>query len=133
MITIEYPEWVKYAAKDENGEVWVYACLPLKKDSVWESGSDFDSAHYIHISDPWEDSLHELIDGEWVEVCQFKMDDPVMVSMHDGGEGQWVPRYFKEYKNGRFVCWKRGSTSWSARGEEAEWKYCRKPTEEELG
>ena len=65
----------------------------------------------------------------------FKIDDKVMVSQ-DGV--QWFKRYFAgvyTYRSGYQTAsaFEYGATSWSEAGDTTNyWKYCRKPTAEEL-
>lgn len=71
----------------------------------------------------------------------FKMDEPVLV--RDSEDDSWRHRFFKRVdKNGRAITWVNGTSSWFYRpasvienGEmsETDWKFCRRPTQEELG
>jgi len=60
----------------------------------------------------------------------FKIDEPVMVS--DTSDGCWEPWHFAGVnERGRPLTWSNGGTSWST-NVYVEWKFCRRPTEEEL-
>lgn len=60
----------------------------------------------------------------------FKIDEPVMV--RDTTDDYWQPRYFAGVDaKGRPTAWDYGGTSWSS-AHRCEWKFCRRPTEEEL-
>lgn len=59
----------------------------------------------------------------------FKKDDKVMVSHNGTG---WVKRYFSHEENGVPYTFPDGMTSWSGYST-VDWKFCRKPTQEELG
>ncbi len=97
---------IKYPDGTENtNSVTIYG-----KDWDGEE-SDFD---LIEVS-PWED---------------FKKDDKVMVKGFEGG--LWSKRHFAYEKDGRAYVYQEGMTSWSSDDEAITWKYCRKPTEEEL-
>lgn len=76
----------------------------------------------------FDDACGDDIISEWNEWEDFKIDDPVMVSM-DGNI--WHKRYFAGLFEQRPTAWNDGSTSWTGY-EWATWNYCRKPTPEEM-
>lgn len=81
-----------------------------------------------------EDGKAELYDTNpfLIEVNPFedyKVDEPVMVRANESTS--WRKRHFAIYHNGDAYCWEEGCTSWTTSGT-VNWKYCRKPTKEEL-
>ena len=74
-------------------------------------------------------------DMDLVEVSpyeDFKIDEPVMV--RDFENQSWAKRYFAGVNNGKPSVWCAGATSWSSESNEdfVYWKFCRRPTPEEL-
>jgi len=70
-------------------------------------------------------NLNEV--GEWSD---FKIDEPVMV--RDDLDLGWMRRYFAGVsKDGFPMTYPGGRTSWTI-ADKIIWKYCRRPTKEEL-
>ena len=66
------------------------------------------------------------------EVGEFKEGDKVMTT--NDYDYNWRPRYFSHKEGDAYHCFWEGRTEWSAgEGGTTKWKYCRKPTPEELG
>jgi len=64
--------------------------------------------------------------------ADFKTDDRVMVS---DDRAKWSKRYFYKEIDGAAWCFDNGVTSWTWTHQyygASKWKYCRRPTEEEL-
>ena len=62
---------------------------------------------------------------DWSEV---NVDTPILVGE---GDGEWVKRYFAEYKDGIVYAWCGGSTSWDANNMMMSWKYAKLAESEE--
>ncbi len=74
------------------------------------------------------DETYDLIERQPYE--DFKRDDPVMV--RNDPNGKWMPRYFNDVVDGVARCFELGSTSWSNDMYSTAWKFCRRPTKEEM-
>ena len=109
----EYEEWLKrHFAKYENGKVyaWQVGCTSWTENIM----TDWDYAKLAE--DAKEDKEAET---DWNEV---KIDTPIMV--RDSENGDWLKRYFAEYKNGKIYTWDNGHTSWET-SRMIEWKYAK--------
>ena len=62
-----------------------------------------------------------------VDWNKVEVDTPILVGE---GDGDWVKRYFAEYKDGIVYAWCGGSTSWDANNMMMSWK-CAKLAENE--
>ena len=65
------------------------------------------------------------------EIPEFKKDDMVMV--RDSCKDQWERRRFSHTEEGQYLCLSDSCSEWSSSGRMTTWKYCRKPTPDELG
>ena len=119
----EDKEWERrYFAKYENGVVY-----------AWNSGCTSWTTHCMTTCmTPWK--FAKLAEGEkeckelevdWNEV---NVDTPILVGE---GDGDWVKRYFAEYKDGIVYAWCGGSTSWDANNMMMSWKYAKLAEDEE--
>jgi len=53
--------------------------------------------------------------------------------VRDSDRTQWIKNYFAGIsENGKPLVWYGGKTSWTSAGISYEWRYCRRPTPEEL-
>lgn len=77
----------------------------------------------------WNDTDYDLIEVSPYE--DFKKGDKVMV--RDYEDFTWNKRYFAYEKAGKVYCFENGRDSWASDNQVTPWKYCRKPTQEELG
>jgi hypothetical protein len=70
---------------------------------------------------------------EYNPLHEFKLDDPIMVRMHDND--QWLYRHFAGIKEGKPTTFDNGRTSFTNkeyRMNPSPWTIYRKPTKEEL-
>jgi hypothetical protein len=70
---------------------------------------------------------------EYNPLYEFKLDDPIMVRMHDND--QWLYRHFAGIKEGKPTTFDNGRTSFTNneyRMNPSPWTIYRKPTKEEL-
>ena len=118
----ENTEWLKkYFAKYENGHVY-----------VWNLGRTSWTAPNDKSVSAW--SYAKLIEGEKehkeprVDWNKVEVDTPILVGE---GDGEWVKRYFAEYKDGIVYAWCGGSTSWDANNMMMSWKYAKLAENEE--
>ena len=118
----ENTEWLKkYFAKYENGQVY-----------VWNLGRTSWTAPNDKSVSAW--SYAKLIEGEKehkeprVDWNKVEIDTPILVGE---GDGEWVKRYFAEYKDGIVYAWCGGSTSWDANNMMMAWKYAKLAENEE--
>ena len=134
----------KWLVKDEDGRVYVYEGIPVKKEHTWKREKDFvvyrmvASVYPIELNSiPWDQSLHEiqhtddgLILMPWRP--SFIVDDPVMVRNCENNK--WERRHFARWgAHGELLAWQHGATSFtSSHGLTVEWSYYRLPTPEEL-
>ena len=119
----EDKEWERrYFAKYENGVVY-----------AWNSGCTSWTTHCMTACmTPWkyaklaedEKECKEL-EVDWSKV---NVDTPILVGE---GDGDWVKRYFAEYKDGIVYAWCGGSTSWDANNMMMSWKYAKLAENEE--
>ena len=115
----ESDKWFKrYFAKYEGGVVY-----------AWKSGRTSWTEDcmvewkYAKLSEDEEERKEFEVD--WSKV---KIDTPILVGE---GDGEWVKRYFAEYKDGIVYAWCGGSTSWDANNMMMAWKYAKLAESEE--
>ncbi len=115
----EDEEWVRrYFAKYENGVVY-----------AWDGGRTSWTEDYMT---SWK--LAKLAEDEEerkeleVDWSNVNVDTPILVGE---GNGEWVKRYFAEYKDGIVYAWCGGSTSWDANNMMMSWKYAKLAENEE--
>ena len=114
----ENTEWLKkYFAKYENGHVY-----------VWNLGRTSWTAPNNKSVSAWQ--YAKLAESEQPEVdwSEVEVDTPILVGE---GDGDWVKRYFAEYKDGIVYAWCGGSTSWDANNMMMAWKYAKLAEDEE--
>lgn len=115
----ENTEWLKkYFAKYENGHVY-----------VWNLGRTSWTAPNDKSVSAW--SYAKLVEDEKepkVDWSKVNVDTPILVGE---GDGDWVKRYFAEYKDGIVYAWCGGSTSWDANNMMMSWKYAKLAESEE--
>lgn len=101
-----------------------YACHALGCDKCLLNNSDYECD---------DDALKAWAESEYTPT--FELDELVMVS---DNKSIWTPRYYKEYskatENKPFVVWASGATSMTAayHTDVYRYRYCRKPTDEEI-
>ena len=117
----ENTEWLKkHFAKYEDGIVYVWNLgrtswtAPHKSVSAWQ---------YAKLIEGEKEHKEPRVDWNKVEV-----DTPILVGE---GDGDWVKRYFAEYKDGIVYAWSGGSTSWDANNMMMAWKYAKLAGSEE--
>ena len=118
----ENTEWLKkHFAKYEDGVVY-----------VWNLGRTSWTAPHDKSVSAWQ--YAKLIEGEKehkeprVDWNKVEVDTPILVGE---GDGEWVKRYFAEYKDGIVYAWCGGSTSWDANNMMMSWKYAKLAEDEE--
>lgn len=118
----ENTEWLKkHFAKYEDGIVY-----------VWNLGRTSWTAPHDKSVSAWQ--YAKLIEGEKehkeprVDWNKVEVDTPILVGE---GDGEWVKRYFAEYKDGIVYAWCGGSTSWDANNMMMSWKYAKLAEDEE--
>lgn len=115
----ENTEWLKkHFAKYEDGIVY-----------VWNLGRTSWSAPNDKSVSAW--SYAKLVEDEKepeVDWSKVNVDTPILVGE---GDGEWVKRYFAEYKDGVVYAWCGGSTSWDANNMMMSWKYAKLAESEE--
>ena len=112
-------EWIKrYFAKYKDGKVY-----------AWNGGRTGQTESYMT---PWK--YAKLVESEEerkeleVDWSKVNVDTPILVGE---GDGEWVKRYFAEYKDGIVYAWCGGSTSWDANNMMMSWKYAKLAENEE--
>ena len=112
-------EWIKrYFAKYKDGKVY-----------AWNGGRTGQTESYMT---PWnyaklseDEEERKELEVDWSKV---NVDTPILVGE---GDGEWVKRYFAEYKDGIVYAWCGGSTSWDANNMMMSWKYAKLAKNEE--
>ena len=112
-------EWIKrYFAKYKDGKVY-----------AWNGGRTGQTESYMT---PWkyaklseDEEERKELEVDWSKV---NVDTPILVGE---GDGEWVKRYFAEYKDGIVYAWCGGSTSWDANNMMMSWKYAKLAESEE--
>ena len=107
----------RHFAKYENGNVYAW----VDGQTSW-TGADKIKWKYAKLAEGEEECKEPEVD--WSEV---NVDTPILVGE---GDGEWVKRYFAEYKDGIVYAWCGGSTSWDANNMMMAWK-CAKLAESE--
>ena len=103
-------KWLeRHFAKYENGDVYAW----VDGQTSW-TGADKIKWKYA-----------KLAEVDWNKV---EVDTPILVGE---GDGDWVKRYFAEYKDGIVYAWREGSTSWNANNMMMSWKYAKLAENEE--
>ena len=116
----EYGEWLKrHFAEYKNGKVYTWD----NGYTSWTACGDMGAWNYAKLAED-EESDKEL-EVDWSEV---NVDTPILVGE---GDGEWVKRYFAEYKDGIVYAWCGGSTSWDANNMMMSWKYAKLAENEE--
>ena len=112
-------KWLeRHFAKYENGDVYAW----VDGQTSW-TGADKIKWKYARLPEDEESGKEPEID--WSEV---NVDTPILVGE---GDGEWVKRYFAEYKDGIVYAWCGGSTSWDANNMMMAWKYAKLAESEE--
>ena len=115
----EDEEWRKrHFAKYKNGNVYAWSdgltSWTAYDKMVWK---------YAKLSEDEEE--RKELEVDWSKV---NVDTPILVGE---GDGEWVKRYFAEYKDGIVYAWCGGSTSWDANNMMMSWKYAKLAESEE--
>ena len=112
-------KWLeRHFAKYENGDVYAW----VDGQTSW-TGADKIKWKYARLPEDEESGKEPEID--WSEV---NVDTPILVGE---GDGEWVKRYFAEYKDGIVYAWCGGSTSWNSHNMMMAWKYAKLAESEE--
>ena len=112
-------KWLeRHFAKYENGDVYAW----VDGQTSW-TGADKIKWKYARLPEDEESGKEPEID--WSEV---NVDTPILVGE---GDGEWVKRYFAEYKDGIVYAWCGGSTSWNSHNMMMAWKYAKLAENEE--
>ena len=112
-------EWSKrYFAKYEDGKVYAW----LNGRTSWNETGVY-AWKYAKLAEDEEE--RKELEVDWSKV---KIDTPILVGE---GDGEWVKRYFAEYKDGVVYAWCGGSTSWDANNMMMAWKYAKLAEDEE--
>ena len=112
-------EWSKrYFAKYEDGKVYTW----YNGRTSWNETSMY-AWNYAKLSEDEEE--RKELEVDWSKV---NVDTPILVGE---GDGEWVKRYFAEYKDGIVYAWCGGSTSWDANNMMMAWKYAKLAESEE--
>lgn len=122
-----------WVAKDEDDAVFLFDTKPKKTKITW----DVDGGMMFGLPDgflsidlgPWDQSLHQIVNGKLIKRCEFKKGDKVMAGDRENSLSR---RYFSHYEAGSYRCFRDGKTEWSSAGGTTPWSICRLPTEEEL-
>ena len=102
----------RHFAKYENGDVYAW----VDGQTSW-TGADKVKWKFAKLAED-EKECKEL-EVDWSKV---NVDTPILVGE---GDGDWVKRYFAEYKDGIVYAWCGGSTSWDANNMMMSWKYAK--------
>ena len=115
----EDEEWRKrHFAKYKNGNVYAWS----DGQTSW-TAYDMMVWKYAKLSEDEEE--RKELEVDWSKV---NVDTPILVGE---GDGEWVKRYFAEYKDGIVYAWCGGSTSWDANNMMMSWKYAKLAENEE--
>ena len=112
-------KWLeRHFAKYENGDVYAW----IDGQTSW-TGADNIKWKYAKLAENEEE--RKELEVDWSKV---NVDTPILVGE---GDGEWVKRYFAEYKDGIVYAWCGGSTSWDANNMMMSWKYAKLAEDEE--
>ena len=102
----------RHFAKYENGDVYAW----VDGQTSW-TGADKIKWKFAKLAEGEKECKEPEVDWSKVNV-----DTPILVGE---GDGDWVKRYFAEYKDGIVYAWCGGSTSWDANNMMMSWKYAK--------
>ena len=108
----------RHFAKYENGDVYAW----VDGQTSW-TGADKVKWKFAKLAEDEKECKEPEVN--WSEV---NVDTPILVGE---GDGDWVKRYFAEYKDGIVYAWCGGSTSWDANNMMMSWKYAKLAENEE--
>ena len=112
-------KWLeRHFAKYENGDVYAW----VDGQTSW-TGADEIKWKYAKLAE--NEKERKELEVDWSKV---NVDTPILVGE---GDGEWVKRYFAEYKDGIVYAWCGGSTSWDANNMMMSWKYAKLAEDEE--
>ena len=112
-------KWLeRHFTKYENGDVYAW----IDGQTSW-TGADNIKWKYAKLAENEEE--RKELEVDWSKV---NVDTPILVGE---GDGEWVKRYFAEYKDGIVYAWCGGSTSWDANNMMMSWKYAKLAEDEE--
>ena len=113
-----------YFAKYEDGFVYTWIAGATSWTAVgYEKGGNVYRWNYAKLAEDEKECKEPEVDWSKVNV-----DTPILVGE---GDGDWVKRYFAEYKDGIVYAWCGGSTSWDANNMMMSWKYAKLAENEE--
>ena len=108
----------RHFAKYKNGNVYAWS------DGL-TSWTAYDKMVWKYAKLAEDEGECEEPEIDWSKV---NVDTPILVGE---GDGEWVKRYFAEYKDGIVYAWCGGSTSWDANNMMMSWKYAKLAESEE--
>lgn len=117
----EYQRKKKLAIKllwgTDNCTNTVCKFCPIIKDTFYTS------CYALERLKPWLaiKKVSDIVEQQSVDWTQIKTDTKIYV--RDSIYEEWIPRYFKEYKNGRIYVFRSGKTSFTAKNEITYYKY----------
>ena len=116
----ESQEWdARHFAKYEDGVIYTW----VGAGTSWTSNGKMVEWRYAKLAEDEEECKESEVDWSNVNV-----DTPILVGE---GDGDWVKRYFAEYKDGIVYAWCGGSTSWDANNMMMSWNYAKLAENEE--
>ena len=84
------------------------------------------NGYFFASTDGIPDLLPALI--EVTPYSDFNRGEPVMVS----DDTRWIHRHFSHELNGQAFCFSNGESPWTTTNSPVSYKFCRRPTPEEL-
>ena len=121
----ENNEWQRFHfAKYEDGFVYTWIAGATSWTAAgYEAGGNVYKWNFAKLAE--DEKEHKETEVDWSKV---NVDTPILVGE---GDGDWVKRYFAEYKDGIVYAWCGGSTSWDANNMVMSWKYAKLAENEE--
>ena len=112
--------------------MWIRRKFAKFEDGIVYAWHGKETGHSKSYMTPWnyaklseDEEERKELEVDWSKV---NVDTPILVGE---GDGEWVKRYFAEYKDGIVYAWCGGSTSWDANNMMMSWKYAKLAESEE--
>lgn len=120
-------EIIEIATNGNSNDIAVVDGKPCVCGNTRCKDCDFNASTCGKELNEWANSEYEKIDIDWYKV---PVDTPVLVWANN--ESNKLKRYYAGLKNGYFVTFDNGATSWSFYGKTTLWSNCELARKEDI-